>query len=197
MKTKILILFIASFSTLSTVGISTSYAVGGGDAPGCTNGIPDRCENNFEPDFSCINQKFIDPRTICCNNKCPGESDQIKDPSEQITSIDLFGVRIGLDFSKPDTLPTIVNLLISTVLGLISVYVLFRGIYVAAILRTSATDPAKIESVNKELRNLIIGFILAWASIFIVQLVANVLGLGSLNNLQISGTEGAYVITID
>jgi len=38
--------------------------------------------------------------------------------------------------------------------------------------------------------------LIAWGSIFIVQLVANLLGLGSLSNLSVSGTEDALLITI-
>lgn len=188
-------LFLVFASTLTF-----KVEAGGGQLPpGCEApfGIPEQCSEpgDYEPDFNCINARFVNPGLECCPNKCVGDTSPV--PEEDVyQTFNIFGTSINLDFSDPQTIPTIVNIAISTVLGIISLYVLFRGIYIAAFVRTSTNDPSKIAAVNKELVNLFIGFGLAWGAIFLVQLVANVIGLGSLNNLQVTGTEGAYVITI-
>lgn len=187
------ILFVLSFSTLNRVNASGNFP------SWCTGatGIPADCSapGEYEPDFNCINNKFLNPNLECCPNKCVGGSTSSPE-DDTYQQINFFGTTVGLDFSNPNTIPTLVNLGISTFLGIISIYALFRGIYVAAFIRTSATDPARIAAINKELTNLVIGFIIAWGAIFIVQLVANIIGLGSLSNLQVAGTQGAYVITI-
>ena len=162
-----------------------------------TECLPDTCREpgQYEPDFNCINQRFLDPSLDCCPNKCVGGQSSVEEPVV-LQEFNIFGTTIGLDFSNANTLPTLINIGISTVLGIISFYALFRGVYIAAFVRTSTTDASKIAAVNTELKNLIIGFIIAWAAIFIVQLIANIIGLGSLQNLQITGTEGSFLITI-
>lgn len=174
--------------------ITPNVHAAGGEFPGnCSGGIPSGC-TDYEIDAECVREKFIRPNTICCPNKCVGEPTTVSD--SVFSSFQIFGTSFQLSLGNPQTIPTLVNLALTTVLGIVSIFVLFRAIYVAAFVRTSTNDPAKIQAVNKELTNLMIGFALAWGAIFIVQAVANVLGLGSLNNLTLTGVEGAYVITI-
>lgn len=195
---------LTTFAICFTIGFLSASTVNASGLPaGCEPpfGIPSACPSagDYEPDFNCINAKVINPKLECCPNRCVGGATIGEDPSESLqplTKFNIFNTQISLDFRNPNTIPTLVNLLISTALGIVSLYVLFRGIYIAAFVRTRSTSPEDIAKVNKELTNLLIGFLIAWGSIFIVQLVANLLGLGSLSNLSVSGTEDALLITI-
>src|SRR5690606_16851902 len=128
-------------------------------------------------------RKLLNPDIDCCENKCrsgstttPGASDPIL---EKYREFGVLGIRVRIDESS---IPSLVNIALTTFLGIIALYTLFRGIYVAGIKRTNATSEDEFSSINKEFTALIIGFIIAFTSIFLVQLVFNVLGLGSLTD---------------
>jgi len=86
--------------------------------------------------------------------------------------------------------------MIQTILGLISLYTLFRGVYLAGFKRTADNNTGDIEKINKEFTNLVIGFVISWSFIFILQLVGGALGLGSLTTLQVKGTGPSSGTTI-
>jgi len=175
---KLTFIFILSFSLLNIFGSSDKIF----GAAGCVNDVPTCPGNQYEPDFACINAKILNPNTDCCRNKCVGDSNSVQDPIiPKYQEFGILGIKVKIDESK---IPSLINIALSTFLGIIAIYALFRGIYVAGVKRTQATDEATIENVSKELTAIVIAFIIAFSSIFIVQLVFNVLGLGSLNDLN-------------
>ncbi len=157
--------------------------------------IPSECPNDYEPDFNCINKKLFDPSYGCCENKCKGSPSPTQIPSELSPLITIFGQTFAI--KNGQQIPTLINLAISTVLGVISVYAVLNGIYLTGFKRANTTDQAEIEKINKNLTTMILGFILAWSFIIIIQLVSSLLGLGSLSNLTvIGGGDGGSTITI-
>lgn len=158
--------------------------------------IPSGCGNdangnpNIEPDYECMNVKILKPGSSlaqsCCINKCKGGTGTT--PGQETASLrrlEAFGAQFAISASS---IPKIINIVFSTVLGLISIYVLIRGIYVAGVKRTQATSADQIATLNKELTNLVIGFIILWSIIFIIQVVFGLLGLGSVSDIKI-GTD--------
>lgn len=169
--------------------------------------IPDDCSVPYVPgksggytaDLNCQIVRITKPGTDeakCCPNICVNENgDRVSAqlPSE-ITQTEVFGTTIRIN---PDNSGTIINILFTTILGLVSVYAIVRGIYVTGVKRPMAITPDQIAEINKELTNLIIGVVICWGFIILIQVVANLLGVGQLNNLDISGGEsGGTIITI-
>ncbi len=155
--------------------------------------VPTGCPEDYVPDFDCVSKQLLNPADGCCENKCRGEAGQDQ-PTEFKPLFTFFDTDVRVETGQQ--IPTLINLVITTFLGLISVYAAVYGIYIAGFVRAKTTDAAEIERVNKILRNLILGFILAWSFIIIIQLVANTLGLGSLNSLELVEEGGSDVITI-
>jgi hypothetical protein len=156
--------------------------------------IPEECsgQGEYVPDFSCINRKLLDPTDTCCENKCK-DSAGAEEPEvyrEVINSF--FGYSLAVRDGQQ--IPVLINLAITTVLGFVSLYALVMGIYLGGYVRSRATTAEEIESTNKKLTTLIIGFILAWGFIVIVQIVANLIGLGSLNSLELVGSGGSDIV---
>ncbi|MEP7103846.1 MAG: hypothetical protein ABI721_04015 [Candidatus Dojkabacteria bacterium] len=201
----ILLLSIFFFALLSFESVNKINADSGFPA-GCQApfGIPDACPtacksqndtNCYVPDFSCSNAKFLNPQTICCSNKCNGGGTiGTIDPGDAslIRSFNIFGTKFS--FSS-GSIPSLINAIISTFLGIVSIYALARGAYLGAVIRPGVTSSDDISKINKEIVNLIIGFILAWSFIFIIQFVATVLGIGNLNDLNVTNTGTEIVIT--
>jgi hypothetical protein len=144
--------------------------------------IPYGCDDNYTIDFNCQNRRIMDPSETCCIHKCKDQDDPTAAP-EQLDELEVFGFRIAIDATKK--IPVLINLLFTTALGLVSVYTVVVGIYYAGVKRAKATTSEEIESINKTLKQLTLGFIIAWGFIFIVQFVFNLLGLGSLNDMII------------
>jgi len=169
--------------------------------------IPDACGVPYVPDKSPgytadLNCQIVritkpgTPEANCCPNICvdaSGNRVSTTLPTE-VTQTEVFGTTIRVN---PENSGTIVNILFTTVLGLVSIYAIIRGIYVTGIKRPMVIEAEKIAEINKELTNLVIGVIISWGFIILIQVVANLLGVGQLNNLDISGGEtGGTVITI-
>jgi len=149
------------------------------------------CE--YEPDFNCINKLMLDPEANCHVNKCVGES--VVEPAAAYEKlISFFGKGIYVEHSQK--IPLIINIVISTVLGLVSLYALVVGAYTAAVERVNATEAESIANVNMKLKNIMIGFALSWGFILIMQFFTSLLGLGSLSELQLID-ENAPTITIN
>lgn len=173
---------------------------------GCSQpfGIPDACKSPCEslaagsgscyvPDFTCLNVSILKPDTVCCPNICKG-TNPIIDPGAQATlrQFNIFGTKFYL---SEDRIPSMINLALTAFLGIVSFYALLRGMYIGAVVRPGATSPDDIAKVNTELKNLIIGFILAWSFIFIIQFIASILGIGRLDNFNVQNTGAEIVIT--
>lgn len=171
--------------------------------------IPSACPSPYMPgvasgytaDLNCQLVKITKPGTPeanCCPNICvteAGEANYGASNPQVFSQLEVFGTTIKIN---PDNIGTIVNILFTTVLGLVSIYAIVRGIYVTGVKRPMAITPDQIAELNKELSNLIIGVIICWGFIILIQLIANLLGVGQLNSLDISGGEsGGTVITIN
>jgi hypothetical protein len=143
--------------------------------------IPAGCENNYTVDFNCQNRRIIDPSETCCIHICKTSGSTAA--PEQLDELEVFGFRVAVDASK--RIPLFINLAFTTALGLVSAYAVVVGIYYAGVKRARATTSEEIEEVNKTLKQLVIGFIIAWSFIFIIQFIFNLLGLGSLNDMII------------
>lgn len=184
-------IFIISISSISFLLVSNASAQDCGQAPYF---IPDACPTTYQPDFNCQKEKIFNPGSDCCINICPGDTG-VEDPQELQNLATIFNNKIGI--KSGEQIPTLINLAITTMLGLASVYAIVMGVYIAGFVRARSTDEAEIEKANKTLGTLIAGFILAWSFIFIIQIVANFLGLGSLSNLQLIDDSNSDVITIE
>ncbi len=185
---KLKILFAATFA----IGIFLTVGSVKISAATCSppDYIPSQCPKDYTPDYTCLNIKILKPNDAtaksCCINKCRNDSDvnggTTQDP---VRRLEAFGAKFDITASS---IPKIINLAISAILGILSAYVLFRGVYVAAVKRTQTTSADEITKVNKELSSLIVGFIVLWSVIFIIQLVFGVLGLGNVTSINI-GTD--------
>ncbi len=201
MKIKIFLFLVTSLVLASSIKISA--------ATDCVAPyfIPDACAVPYIPgkspgytaDLNCQIVRITKPGTTeaqCCPNICvdtDGTRISATLPTE-VTQTEVFGTNIRIN---PDSAGTIINILFTTVLGLVSVYAIIRGIYVTGVKRPMAIEAEKIAEINKELTNLVIGLIISWGFIILIQVVANLLGVGQLSNLDISGGEsGGTVITI-
>lgn len=184
---KVSLIFLLSFMFLSVFKYETNAQLS------C---LPSSCQQPglFEVDFACVNKKLLDPGASCCEEKCLDTNDSFVVPSEYDPLFSFFGYTFAI--TSGQQLPTLINLAITTFLGFVSVYAIIMGIYQGAILRAGTDDPEEIAKISKTFITLILGFFLAWGFIVIIQIVASLLGLGSLQNLTLIGDTGGTTITI-
>ncbi len=159
------------------------------------HGIPSMCQDSYTLDNKCNVARIINPEVDCCINKCTnidngydpdaecsGPGDPDCDVTSVLNSLNIFGTKIQYSNEK---IPSLVQLGLSAFLAVVSFYALFRGMYLYSIKRTQTTDAAEIGKINKEFGNIIIGFVLAWSAIFIVELVMRILGLPTLTQITL------------
>jgi hypothetical protein len=194
MKKIFLVLFALFFTAGVFIGAPSTVTAN----IACPDGYPPQCPDDYVPDFSCILAKTVNPggsgRVICCENKCRNDADtssgQVDDILASYREINFFNTDILLNEKK---IPNLINLAFSTVVGLAGLYALIRGIYVAGFKRPNAITSDELQKVNKELTNLLIGFVLTFSFIFIIQLVISILNIdASLTDFNINfdpGTE--------
>lgn len=208
-------LFIGVFFVLSLIPF---FIISAQDAASCPPPyyIPTACPSPYIPgqkggytaDLNCKLENFFTGTSLdttntarCCPNRCVDASgDKVtvsgfwptSNPSE-FRSFEVFGTTIRIN---PDNIPSLINILFTTALGLVSLYTIARGIYVAGVKRSSAQSAEDIANVTKELTNLLVGALIAWGFIIVIQVVAGFLGVGQLNNLDISGGDN-LVVTIN
>jgi hypothetical protein len=161
----------------------------------------DNNTNCFVPDNDCVSRKLFDPSYPCFENKCRGTAGSADKADEVTTLLQAFGTKVIVKTNDPvKFVAVLINLAITTFLGLISVYAIIYGVYVGGVKRAQSIDDAEIAAANKTLVTLIAGFILAWSFIFIIQVVSSILGLGNLSDLELissSGEATGDTITID
>lgn len=194
MKKGLLFLVFTLFTLTFSLSNFTLVVRAGGTYPaGCERGIP-TCPAgvDYVPDFKCVLARTIgtpsaadEARVVCCPNKCQGEDDttdaEVQSVIEEYEEFQFFNSWV---YISPEKIPAMVNLAISAVIGLLGIYALVRGLYVAAIKRPNAITSDQIAAVNKEFMNLILGFALTFTAIFAVQLVASLFG-ASITDLTI------------
>jgi uncharacterized membrane protein len=91
-----------------------------------------------------------------------------------------------------------VNLAVTTILFVIALYAMFRGLYVAGFVRPNTTDEKKIEEIGKELTNLVIGLAISFTFIIVLQIAANILGYGDVTKIKLTpdpNAKGTITIT--
>lgn len=186
----------------SLINNTTNFVL---DGPVC---FPLGCSapGTFEPDSACVTKQILNPRAkdpgsgeFCCINKCVGAEPSAagRSGNEFVNLINIFGTNV-ISINSEQRIAAIINLALTSVLGAISAYTIIRGIKITAFDRPRTLDPGEIAGINKTLVTLVIGFVLAWSFIFIIQLVSNFLGVGSLNDLILVGAppEDTTTITI-
>lgn len=178
----LIVLFLSSFLAASPAGARICNP-SCGDADG--DGNPDRV-----PDFNCINRRFIDPSVNCCEDVCEGTSPVSREPT--FDEFEIFGAAIRVREDRK--IIALINVGVTTFLGIVSLYALGRGIYIAGIKRPDATDD-QLTEINRELTNMLIGFAITWGFIIIMQVVSSFLGLGSINELVLFG--GGTNVTVN
>lgn len=184
------------FSLFSFIKVEAAYPAGCSEPFGIPLACPRQCASQndtgcYVPDFQCTNAKFLDRQTVCCDNKCIGDVGDGGDQGDLIRSFNVFGTKFSFSVNK---IPNLINVAITTFLGIVSAYALIRGMYIGAVLRSQAITPEDIGKVNKEIINLIIGFVLAWSFIFIIQFISSVIGIGDLNDLNVTNTGTEIII---
>ena len=166
--------------------------------------IPSSCPEAYIPgtragytaDLNCANNRIINPKIDCCPNMCvniDGTPNTKGTLVSQVTQFEVFNTTFRV---STDSIPTLINLLISTILGIFSLYTLIRGMFVAGYKRSQATSAEDIANINKDLTNMVIGFALAWGFIILIQIVASALGVGQLSNMDLTSSSTGTVITI-
>lgn len=189
--------FTVAFSFVSSFKVSAAFPAGCQGPVGIPTSCPNKCNsasdtNCYLPDFQCSLSGFLSSGGgDCCPNKCNGEAPIKPADTGVFAKLNIFGTQFVFNSSS---IPSLINAAISTFLGFVSIYALVRGMYIGAVLRTRATSADDITKVNKEIVNLIIGFILAWSFIFIIQFISSVLGIGNLNDLNVTNTGTEIVI---
>lgn len=162
--------------------------------------IPESCsgEGEYEPDFSCILAKNFSTNkeaVNCCENKCKNAVSNCEvNPNSsgcgilaEFSEFDIFNTKVKITYDK---IPTIINLVFSTVLGVLAVYAAIRGIYIYAIKMPNASKDDELAAISKEAKAILIGFVLALSFLFLVQVVFSILGLPAINEINISTTPG-------
>ncbi len=174
--------------------------------------IPNICRDNYAPDNACNIARIANPEIDCCMNYCPefpstrynaagdcaSGNEAACEAASVFSSLNIFGTRIQY---TPDKIPSLIQLAISAALAVVSFYALFRGMFLYAIKRPNTTDAAEVAKINKEFGNIIVGFVLAWSVIFIVEFVMRLLGLPSLSQINVNTLDdpanpGSNVIII-
>lgn len=152
---------------------------------------PVNCPTNFVPDLSCTKAKVLRPNIDCFENKCPGAASYDTPSSsasgDTFDELEVFGVKFYVNSAK--RFAAILNIGITTFLGVVSMYALMRGVYVGGYKRANTIEADVIASANKEFINLIIGFAISWGFIFILQFFMSFLGYGSINELVLFGDQ--------
>lgn len=160
--------------------------------------IPAGCSNpgEYEPDYACILSKSLPTpgssgRVDCCENKCKDDSVAIDTPPElNFFAFEIFNTKVNITYEK---IPTIINFIFSTVIGVLAIYAAIRGIYIYAIKLPNTTKDEDIAAVSKEARAILIGFVLALTFLLLTQIIFSVLGLPALNTINFQVNPNATV----
>ncbi|GIW58879.1 MAG: hypothetical protein KatS3mg086_164 [Candidatus Dojkabacteria bacterium] len=161
--------------------------------------VPENCPEDFVVDFSCQRAKLVDSTVDCFENKCPDapsyeEQQNGSEENSLLNSLDVFGARFNIDSGQE--IAAVINILISTFLGIVSLYALIRGVYVAGFKIAGNTEQEKLTEARNEIVQLVLAFVIAWSAIFVLQFVFSLLGLGSINNYILFGDnqQGTQIV---
>lgn len=140
-------------------------------------------------DPNCSALLFVDPEADCnltCEYRCiaSGDGCEKDDPTacktvEQTTDQIADNINFsGIDFGPPErAIPSLIRMLLTAVMGLISVAAIIMGIYGMIVRTTAAESPEKIEESAKIFRNAIIGVVISSMGILMIQIIVLLLGI--------------------
>lgn len=115
-----------------------------------------------------------------------------EDINEDVPSLNIFGV----DFGPPTTaIPRIIRTFLTGIFALISLIAIIMGLYGMYLRSTAADNPEKVELAMKVFKNAILGIIISFFGVVILQGVALLLGLtGNLLEFNLLPDEnGAFM----
>ncbi len=185
---KKLLIFLITLIALTAFG-NTVYA----QDPTDYNYRPPGCENTYVVDANCVQRRLLNPSYVCQVNICPNE--QGEEPPEEVAKlITIFGQNLYVYSSNK--VAALVNMLLIGVMTVMTVIAFIYGVFVAAVQRSKSTEAGEIETANKTLLRLILGFVLAWSIIVVMQFVFSILGIGGLTDITISNDENQDSIII-
>jgi hypothetical protein len=104
----------------------------------------------------------------------------VQQGTEQTFDVNIFDVRLRFDSDK--AISQIIFTGFTAFMGIAALIAVVKGVQ-ASITRAMAADEAKVKDANKSLRNSVAGFALIILSLVIAQLVAALLGIGSLTQI--------------
>lgn len=153
------------------------------------------CQNDEEPipDNNCVLQKLFDPTFQCCELKCPEDESAVQ-ASQVEELINIFGNTIFVPSAR--RFGVVANMALISVMTGLTAFAFIFGTITAGYRRTQATTEEEIIAVNKTLVRIIVGFILAWSVVIIVNLVTTLFGLGSVADLTVVDEDSDPEITI-
>lgn len=189
MNIKVFILgLLISFSTIFIVG---KFIVSAQDpCSSVVNTCPTPCAggsqntNCYIPNFDCLSQRVLDPMIICCISKCANEQisgSELEQLRVFYRTFNFFGTKVNIN---TDSLVGWLTLGIQAFLAVVSIIALVKGIKAGVI---DVPKGEELDKVKRDITNTIMGFILAWGAIFIIQIILSVLGIPGLNELVIIG----------
>ena len=166
--------------------------------------VPEECPFDYVTNSACILEKILHPESelaqTCCENACVDEEGNIIDsyktetPEELYEIVSMFGQTISI--KDEHRVAAIVNLVITSILGGISLFATGYGTLLAAYKRPNTVDPAEIEKISGTLKTLLLGFIISWGFIFIIQFFSTLVGIGNLSELIVLGDNEEASTTI-
>jgi hypothetical protein len=121
---------------------------------------------------------------ICCISKCANEQisgSELEQLRVFYRTFNFFGTKVNIN---TDSLVGWLTLGIQAFLAVVSIIALVKGIKAGVI---DVPKGEELDKVKRDITNTIMGFILAWGAIFIIQIILSVLGIPGLNELVIIG----------
>jgi hypothetical protein len=175
-------------------------------------GVPTPKPDTIVPDPKCISIMLSitdDPATtlIPCNTKCHYEciqqnkgceymipsrckdlSDFLKQAVTKTESLNIFGIDFG---PTEQAVPSVLRLVVLLMMGIIALLSIVYGLY-SGFVRSTALDSAeKVEQSYKIAKNTILGVVIAFAGVIIVQIVALLTGVeGSIFAFNLVPKQG-------
>lgn len=136
--------------------------------------------SDVQIDFKCQRDKLVDPDSPCCVQYCGNVNPNKNNREAEKIDWTLFNVRFSLDSDK--AVAQVLFIVFNLFLAVVAMYAVFVGVY-ASVQRAQADSEEKVAATIKQMRNAIIGLVLIGLSLLIAQLIASLLGLGSVAEL--------------
>jgi len=163
-------------TSLIFFSVFTSFLVVNTHAQTCSDYSCEGCENP-KVDLVCQQRRLIDPDDPCTLMYCADDGGKPTTETPDALNLNFFGVTIRLNSDQ--ALASVLYLIFSFILAIALIATVFLGV-MAAVNRARAEKDEDISKAQKTMTNAITGFILFGVSLVIVQIVATVIGVGSI-----------------